>query len=1226
MSLFAVFMVESIAFMSPSVKTFLFYSLIFLFLSVFIFFILIPGAKLLKIIPFLSDQEAANIISNYFTDSKDVLINVLQLHKNENSDLIVAAINQKIDLISPLNFSNAIDYKKTSRFLLVSIGIILLLVLFGSIYRNKIKDGSTRFLDYSTYYQPANPYSISVLNDSLVCACGEDFVFRIKLSGPSVLNDVFIQNESLNLRMNQDSADVFSYSFKNVTDLLSFRLNYLGFSSETYSISVVHKPSIFVSRVTVVPPTYTNIEASEFDNVSDFSVPFGSKISWNFDLDYVDKFEFYADSTLIESVVSQETSVVSKNALKSFDYSFSAVGDGGLKTESNMFHVNVLPDYAPQIVAVSSVDSSSANGIFFSGHITDDYGFHSLTFNYFDSGNPASLKSQNIDLHPNVSQDFYYYFDFGGLSKSVSYYFEVRDNDAISGFKSTRTPLSLYTTITDEEKQERVNSLNSSIFDKIEESQRLLRSLNNDLNDFQKSVSSNNQMSDYEKQLKLDNLMEKQERLRSLMDDLNQDNQFKNAFENQLQPEMSKELLEKQEMLQKMWEELLTDDIKELLDKINEIAKSQTEKNLRENIQDLKFDFNQISEQLDRNSDLMKMYNIDNSIQNLSKDLKNMSKEYQELSKELKEMSSKSQQNKDGKNNKTDRNSSNKSDSGDNADQNSDDSDKSMSEKLSEFNKKFNQKQADYEKVQKQNDELGESKLDINDVSKQFDELKKELEKQYQEMNKLDKELGNKVPDQSSVDKRDDKSDNDNQNSAQSNEQDKAKSRDSKESDNAKIKDSKESNNANNNDSKESDNAKNTDSKESDNAKSSDSKEAKSDNKSSESDNSAQQNDSNNQDKSGDRMGEELQTRPSDKTVRQRKDDISQQMQESSEQMEELSEKLSGASKKNKQKKSQENLNDIRQILDNLVTISFNQESLLTQIKSNSSTVFLSTDALMKQNSIVKDFGLVQDSIYALAKREPRLGHSVYDKIDDIHTYFNKTISSINESSRSSAMNYQQVLLTNFNDLSLLFNEIQNQMQNQDQQSSENSGDEQQENQTRNKKEMQQRQKSTQQMKSQQQMLKQNLQKMLEQLQKGGSPSSQQLAESLRQQEMMLQQLQEMKNGKGVSSQEQKFMNQINQMMEENKRDIVNKNITQRTIDRQNTLFNKLLELEKAEKSQEFEEKRESKQGSDIQQDNQQKLNLKLKDFGVKEYLHTSPINLNLFYQNLYNDYIQNID
>lgn len=1181
LSLFAVFMVESFAFMSPSVKTFLFYSLIFLFLSVFIFFILIPGAKLLKIIPFLSDQEAANIISNYFTDSKDVLINVLQLHQNENSDLIVAAINQKIDLISPLNFTNAIDYKKTSRFLLVSIGIILLLVLFGSIYRNKIKDGSTRFLDYSTYYQPANPYSISVLNDSLVCACGEDFVFRIQLSGPSVLNDVFIQNESLNLRMNQDSADVFSYSFKNVTDLLSFRLNYLGFFSETYSISVVYKPSIFVSRVTVVPPAYTNIEASEFDNVSDFSVPFGSKISWNFDLVYVDKFEFCADSTLVESVVSQETSVVSKNALKSFDYSFSAVGDGGLKTESNMFHVNVLPDYAPQIVAVSSVDSSSANGIFFSGHITDDYGFHSLTFNYFDSGNPSSLKSRNIDLHPNVSQDFYYYFDFSGLSKSVSYYFEVRDNDAISGFKSTRTPLSVYTTITDEEKQERVNSLNSSIFDKIEESQRLLRSLNNDLNDFQKSVSSNNQMSDYEKQLKLDNLMEKQERLRSLMDELNQDNQFKNAFENQLQPEMSKELLEKQEMLQKMWEELLTDDIKELLDKINEIAKSQTEKNLRENIQDLKFDFNQISEQLDRNSDLMKMYNIDNSIQNLSKDLKDMSKEYQELSKELKEMSSKSQQNKDGKNNKTDKNSSNKSDSGDNTDQNSDDSDKSMSEKLNEFNKKFNQKQADYEKVQKQNDELGESKLDINDVSKQFDELKKELEKQYQEMNKLDKELGNKVPDQSSADKNDDKSDNDKQNSAQS--------------------------------------------KESDNAKSSDSKEAKSDNKSSESDNSAQQNDSNNQDKSGDRMGEELQTRPSDKTVRQRKDDISQQMQESSEQMEELSEKLSGASKKNKQKKSQENLNDIRQILDNLVTISFNQESLLTQIKSNSNTVFLSTDALMKQNSIVKDFGLVQDSIYALAKREPRLGHSVYDKIDDIHTYFNKTISSINESSRSSAMNYQQVLLTNFNDLSLLFNEIQNQMQNQDQQSSENSGDEQ-ENQTRNKKEMQQRQKSTQQMKSQQQMLKQNLQKMLEQLQKGGTPSSQQLAESLRQQEMMLQQLQEMKNGKGVSSQEQKFMNQINQMMEENKRDIVNRNITQRTIDRQNTLFNKLLELEKAEKSQEFEEKRESKQGSDIQQDNQQKLNLKLKDFGVKEYLHTSPINLNLFYQNLYNDYIQNID
>ncbi|MBQ5575780.1 MAG: hypothetical protein IIT37_07010, partial [Bacteroidales bacterium] len=52
----------------------------------------------------------------------------------------------------------------------------------------------------------------------------------------------------------------------------------------------------------------------------------------------------------------------------------------------------------------------------------------------------------------------------------------------------------------------------------------------------------------------------------------------------------------------------------------------------------------------------------------------------------------------------------------------------------------------------------------------------------------------------------------------------------------------------------------------------------------------------------------------------------------------------------------------------------------------------------------------------------------------------------------------------------------------------------------------------------------------------------------------------------------------------------------------------------------------ESKQGSDFQNINHDNLNLKLKDFGVKEYINLSPVNLNLFYQNIYNDYIQNLD
>ena len=66
--------------------------------------------------------------------------------------------------------------------------------------------------------------------------------------------------------------------------------------------------------------------------------------------------------------------------------------------------------------------------------------------------------------------------------------------------------------------------------------------------------------------------------------------------------------------------------------------------------------------------------------------------------------------------------------------------------------------------------------------------------------------------------------------------------------------------------------------------------------------------------------------------------------------------------------------------------------------------------------------------------------------------------------------------------------------------------------------------------------------------------------------------------------------------------------------------------MENAEKKQDFDEKRESKQATDLQQQNTDDLKLKFKQFGTKEFLNAPVLNLNLFYQNKYSEYLQNIE
>ena len=1226
-SLFSVFMIESFAFMSPLVKTILFYFLMFVFLAIFVFFIALPLAKLCKIIPYISYEEAAGIISGYFSDNNDMLLNVIQLNRGESNDFLVAAINQKIDKISPWNFTNAINFRKTLKFLCVSGGILLLILLASYLFKSKVSSGASRFFNYSVYYQPDNPYTVHILNDSMRCASGDDFTLLVEVDGPSSPQDVFVRNSVLNVRMNVDSANHYSYTFRNVTDKIDFHVGYLGFQSDDYTVSVLQKPQILGVTVSVTPPAYTQIKSDEFENTGDFTVPYGSQITWNFDVDHCQGFDFYADTARVETKIDDNNVVAKKTALKSFDYRYKAVGESGFASQSDMFHVNIVPDYYPQIQVVSAVDTSAANAVFFSGHIADDYGFHSLTFKYYDSKNPQSVKSQAIEFAQNISQDFYFYFDFNNMPKSVSYYFEVRDNDAVSGYKASKTPLSVYTTITNEEKAERVNNLNNSISDKIDQAKRLLNELGNDLNDFQKSVSSNDKISDWEKQLKLNNLAEKQNRLEQLMNDLAQENMSKNAFENQLTPDMSEELLEKQRQLQELWDNLLNDDIKELLDKINEMKNALSEYNLRDNISDMKFDFDQINEQLERNSELMKMYNVDNKLQNLSNDLDKLVDEYRELSEQLKGENAESDpknadKNKGDKSDKNDNKGNKNADKNDNNgnktdNNNADKSDKNaknqaendklsdaelneLTQKMEDLQKQFMDKINDYKDLMNLNEELGENKFEIKDVQKEFDALKQDLEKQLNDL----KDMQNaNNPDNKS--EKGDKSDANNQQKGDKSDANNQQKGDKSDSNDVKDGVQPDTNNQQKGDKSDSDNQNNADKSDSNNQQKGD-----------KSDNYNQQ--------KGDKSSPQ-QNSPNNN--RQHRENLSQKMQQSAEQMEQLSDQIQGLNRQGQKKKHLENINDIRQILDNLLTISFNQETSINLLKANTQSSYLSNDLLRAENAIQKDFALVKDSIYALAKRVPELGHAVYEKIDDINTYFTKIFNGINTNSRAAVMSAQQQLLTNVNDLAVIFDEVSNQMQNQMQNQQGNQDDaEQEENRSRNKKEMQQRQESTQQMKNQQESLKQYLQQLMQQLEKEGNPSAQKLAESLKMQEMMMQKLQEMKESRGLSGEEQKLMNQIQQMMEQNKTDIINRNLNRRLIERQDAIFNKLLDLEKAEKSQDFEEKRESKEGSDFQNNNRDNLNLKLKDFGVKEYINLSPVNLNLFYQNIYNDYIQNID
>jgi len=143
---------------NTTIRTFLFYSFIGLFISVVGFYIAWPLLKLFKIGSIISHEQASQIIGKHFSNVNDKLINTLQLHKlqekNVNHDqniLIEASINQRIKDLKPIPFANAIDVSKNKKYIKYAAipVIVLFLILFT---KPKVLSDSTKKITQKEQY------------------------------------------------------------------------------------------------------------------------------------------------------------------------------------------------------------------------------------------------------------------------------------------------------------------------------------------------------------------------------------------------------------------------------------------------------------------------------------------------------------------------------------------------------------------------------------------------------------------------------------------------------------------------------------------------------------------------------------------------------------------------------------------------------------------------------------------------------------------------------------------------------------------------------------------------------------------------------------------------------------------------------------------------------------------------------------------------------------------
>ena len=348
------------------------------------------------------------------------------------------------------------------------------------------------------------------------------------------------------------------------------------------------------------------------------------------------------------------------------------------------------------------------------------------------------------------------------------------------------------------------------------------------------------------------------------------------------------------------------------------------------------------------------------------------------------------------------------------------------------------------------------------------------------------------------------------------------------------------------------------------------------------------------------------------------------QQDKSAENMKELSEAMSKLSSGGSQQ-AEEDLESLRVLLEQLISFSIDQESVLKDLKSTKVQDPNYIKIGQSQRRLNDEIQIIDDSLTALGLRQIMLSSKINKEVQSIRRSLTSSIKNLTERQTKNAQIEQQTVMMHTNELGLLLSEVMNQMQNQmpgSGQCNKPGG--------KNKKPGKGMPNSAEQMKKQIEAMK----KFLEGKKSGKTPgknksSFEQLGRMAAQQAALKKQLKELsqdlnKDGSGKGN----GLKDLIKKIEEVENEIINNDISLSSIKRQEEIKIKLLELDKASKNQEEKEERESKESDAVYKQNNSLLfeeYLKLKQ-SETEMLKTIPTNLKPYYKNKVNEYIKSIE
>lgn len=167
----------------------------------------------------------------------------------------------------------------------------------------------------------------------------------------------------------------------------------------------------------------------------------------------------------------------------------------------------------------------------------------------------------------------------------------------------------------------------------------------------------------------------------------------------------------------------------------------------------------------------------------------------------------------------------------------------------------------------------------------------------------------------------------------------------------------------------------------------------------------------------------------SDELQKDNKEKAKPKQKSAAKKMKEMSAKMSQSMASGEMEQMDEDVKMLRQILDNLLAFSFSEEDLMKQFKGLKRGAPSFNRNLKIQQDLKQQFKHVDDSLFAMSLRNPKMGEEITKEVGNIHYNVDKALETLAEAQIPKGVSHQQYAVSSSNKLADMLSDIMNNMQ-----------------------------------------------------------------------------------------------------------------------------------------------------------------------------------------------------